>query len=51
MRLDKDAIARFGIGYAPSGGDALLRHLKPKCNEKLLIESGLVFGSKRRASV
>jgi len=38
--LDKDAIARFGIGYAPSGGDALLRHLK--YNEKLLIESGLV---------
>src|SRR5713101_9241439 len=26
--LDKDAIARFGIGYAPSGGDILLRHLK-----------------------
>jgi DNA primase len=40
--LDKDAIARFGIGYAPSGGDALLRHLKPKYNEKLLVESGLV---------
>src|SRR3989475_11099780 len=40
--LEKDAIARFGIGYAPSGGDALLRHLKPKYNEKLLVESGLV---------
>src|SRR5216684_21285 len=40
--LDKDAIARFGIGYAPSGGDALLRQLKPKYNEKLLVESGLV---------
>jgi DNA primase len=40
--LDKDAIARFGIGYAPSGGDALLRQLKPKYNEKLLLESGLV---------
>src|SRR3989442_7223972 len=39
--LEKDAIARFGIGYAPSGGDALLRHLKPKYNEKLLAESGL----------
>jgi DNA primase len=40
--LDKEALARFGIGYAPSGGDALLRHLKPKYNEKLLVESGLV---------
>src|SRR5437870_2876375 len=40
--LDKDAIARFGIGYAPSGGDALLCHLKSKYNEKLLAESGLV---------
>src|SRR5438045_3715678 len=40
--LDKDAIARFGIGYAPSGGDALLRQLKSKYNEKLLAESGLV---------
>jgi DNA primase len=40
--IDKDAIARFGIGYAPSGGDLLLRHLKSKYNEKLLVESGLV---------
>ena len=40
--LDQDAIARFGIGYAPSGGDALLRQLKPKYNEKLLVDSGLV---------
>ena len=40
--LDKDAIARFGIGYAPSGGDTLLRQLKPKYNENLLVESGLV---------
>jgi DNA primase len=40
--LDKEAIARFGIGYAPSGGDALLRHLKSKYSEKLLVESGLV---------
>src|SRR5437870_10412352 len=34
--LDKDAATRFGIGYAPSGGDELLRHLKSKYNEKLL---------------
>src|SRR3989440_8770578 len=40
--LDKDTIMRFGIGYAPSGGDLLLRHLKPKCNDKLLVDSGLV---------
>ncbi len=40
--LDKDAIARFGIGYAPSGGDTLLRDLKQKYNEKLLVDSGLV---------
>jgi len=40
--LDKPAIDRFGIGYAPSGGDSLLRHLKGKYAEKLLAESGLV---------
>jgi DNA primase len=40
--LDRDAIARFGIGYAPSGGDALLSRLKPKYNEKLLVDSGLL---------
>jgi DNA primase len=40
--LDKDTIARFGIGYAPTGGDALLRLLKGKYAEKLLAESGLV---------
>jgi DNA primase len=40
--LDKDAVARFGIGYAPSGGDLLLCHLKSKYNEKLLTESGLI---------
>jgi DNA primase len=40
--LDKETIARFGIGYAPSGGDILLRFLKQKYPEKLLVESGLV---------
>ena len=40
--LDKNAIARFGIGYAPSGGDLLLRHFKSKYNEKLLTDSGLI---------
>ncbi len=40
--LDKDAIGRFGIGYAPSGGDALLRQFKSKYAEKLMTESGLI---------
>ncbi|HEY2351214.1 MAG TPA: DNA primase [Candidatus Acidoferrum sp.] len=40
--LDKDAIARFGIGYAPSGGDMLARFLKAKYKETLLNESGLL---------
>lgn len=40
--LDKDAIARFGIGYAPSGGDALLRFLRAKYKENLLADSGLI---------
>jgi DNA primase len=40
--LDKEVIARFGIGYAPSGGDALLRLLKGKYAEKLVAESGLL---------
>jgi DNA primase len=40
--LDSNAIERFGIGYAPSGGDALARLLKQKYPEKLLGESGLV---------
>jgi DNA primase len=40
--LDKQTIAQFGIGYAPSGGDILLRLLKQKYAEKLLAESGLI---------
>src|SRR5258707_4634761 len=40
--IDKATIEQFGIGYAPSGGDLLLRHLKGKYAEKLLAESGLV---------
>jgi DNA primase len=40
--LNKAAIDQFGIGYAPSGGDALLRSLKQKYPEKLLVESGLI---------
>lgn len=40
--LDNKTIDRFGIGYAPSDGDALLRFLKQKYPEKLLVESGLI---------
>ncbi len=40
--LDRDTIERFGIGYAPSGGDALLRHVRGKFAEKLVEASGLV---------
>jgi DNA primase len=40
--LDGNAIERFGIGYAPSSGDALTRLLKQKYPEKLLGESGLI---------
>jgi DNA primase len=45
--LDKATIERFGIGYAPSGGDALLRFLKQKYSEKLLAESGLISRSEQ----
>src|SRR2546423_704568 len=40
--LDKATIERFGIGYAPSGGDALLRFFKSKYADKLLADSGLL---------
>jgi DNA primase len=40
--LNREAIERFGIGYAPASGDALLRFLKVKYPEKLLEVSGLV---------
>jgi DNA primase len=41
--LDKQAIEQFGIGYVPSGGDTLLRLLRPKYkNDQLLVESGLI---------
>jgi DNA primase len=39
--LNREAMTRFGLGYAPSSGDALLRHLKSKYPEKLLEISGL----------
>ncbi len=39
--LNREAVVRFGLGFAPSSGDALLRHLKSKYPEKLLEVSGL----------
>src|SRR3984885_10428217 len=41
--LTPQVIEQFGIGYAPSGGDALLRLLRPKYrDEKVLAISGLI---------
>jgi len=40
--LNAETITRFGIGYAPAGGDVLLRHFKQKYPEKLLVDSGLI---------
>ena len=39
--MDDEAIKRFGMGYASSAGDSLIRHLKPKYPEKLIEVSGL----------
>jgi DNA primase len=39
--LDSEAMARFGIGFAPSGGEALFRAFKAKYPEKALEVSGL----------
>jgi DNA primase len=39
--LDSDSMKRFGLGFAPSAGDALLRRLESKYPEKLLDVSGL----------
>jgi len=39
--LDAEAITRFGIGYAPSAGEALLKRLKSRYAECLLDASGL----------
>ena len=47
--LTKDVIEQFGIGYAPSGGDILLRQLKTKYPDKLLVESGLISRDQKAA--
>ncbi len=41
--LDAETMAAFGIGYAPSGGEALWRHLRAKFSEALAEASGLVW--------
>jgi DNA primase len=40
--LNREAMIQFGLGFAPSSGDALLRFLKQKYPEKLLEVSGLL---------
>ena len=40
--LNREAMVKFGLGFAPSSGDALLRFLKQKYPEKLLEVSGLL---------
>jgi DNA primase len=40
--MDNATMDRFGVGYAPSGGDMLLRHFKSKYPDKTLAESGLI---------
>src|ERR1700733_477675 len=42
--LDAEALERFGLGYAPSGGDILARQLKAKYPDKLLEISCLALG-------
>src|SRR5258706_12495609 len=39
--LDSDGMARFGLGFAPSGGEAVLRTFTQKYPEKALEVSGL----------
>jgi DNA primase len=45
--LNREAMVKFGLGFAPSSGDALLRFLKQKYPEKLLEVSGLLSRTKR----
>jgi DNA primase len=39
--LDEEAIARFALGYAPAGGESLVRYLKQKYPDKLIEQAGL----------
>jgi len=40
--LNRETIARFGLGFGPSGGDVLYRALKPKFGDNMIDLSGLV---------
>jgi DNA primase len=40
--LNREGMIKFGLGYAPSSGDALLRFLKQKYPEQMLEVSGLL---------
>src|SRR5271155_2685558 len=40
--LDREAMTRFGLGFAPSAGDALCRFLKQKYPDNILEVCGLV---------
>jgi DNA primase len=40
--LNREAMIQYGLGFAPTSGDALLRFLKQKYPEKLLEVSGLL---------
>ena len=40
--LNREAMMKFGLGYAPSSGDALLRFMKQKYPEQLFELSGLL---------
>src|ERR1700693_3567386 len=45
--LDREAVTRFGLGFAPSAGDALCRFLKQKYPENILEVCGLGGGDRR----
>ena len=48
--FDKDAADTFGVGFAPQGGDGLLRHLRQKgFTDQELVTAGLVAESGRGA--
>jgi DNA primase len=46
--FDRDAAERFGIGFAPRGGDVLFKHLRQKgFNDEELVTGGLVASGQR----
>ena len=49
--LNREAILRFGLGFAPSSGDALLRHLKSKYPGKAARAFGAFLTRPKRATL